>query len=158
MRRTPDKLWHDAVHEAGYAVIARALGLTSCYTNLAPDYPDQRWGESLIFDVLQCCGWNRRHPERNGNDTAFWDGTTIASMAGAEAEREIIGTCLGRDERGAQSSDLIRNDLEHPDGRAHRTERMRRFAQQLVKKHRAAILRFAEQLVAVDELDELLAR
>ena len=100
MRRTPDKLWRDAVHEAGQAVIARALG--------------------------------------NGNDTAFWDGAVIARMAGAEAEREIIGTCLGRYERCAQSSDLIGNDLGHQDGRGHSTD--------------------AEQLVASDELDELLAR
>ena len=158
MRRTPDKLWHDAVHEAGHAVISRALGLTSGYANLAPDASDQRSGEALIFDALQCCRWNSRHPERNGNDTAFWDGTIIASMAGAEAEREIIGTCLGRCEHGTRSSDPISNDLGYEDDGAGRTARMRRFAQQLVKKHRAAILRFAEQLVAVDELDELLAR
>ena len=155
MRRAPDRLWHDAVHEAGHAVIARTLGLTSGYTNLFPGCAEHMSGHPFIHDALQSWSWNCRHPERNGNDDAFWRGMIIARMAGAEAEREIIGSCLGRCGDDSRSSDLIRDGLgnEQPEDAA----RMRRFARHLVKRHREAILRFADQLVAAVELDELVA-
>ena len=155
MRCNPDRVWHDAVHEAGHAVIARALGLTSGYTNLSPGCGEQISGDAFIHDALQSWSWNCRHPERNGNDGAFWRGTIIARMAGAEAEREIIGSCLGRCGDDRRLPGLIRDGLgyEQPEGAV----RMRRFARQLVKRHREAILRFADQLVAAAELDELVA-
>jgi hypothetical protein len=47
---------------------------------------------------LQAFEWNRLHPERNGDDRAFWRGRIIVTMAGAEAEREIIGSWADGDD------------------------------------------------------------
>jgi hypothetical protein len=77
-------------------------------------------------------------------------------MAGAEAEREIIGRCFG--EHDSRSRDLVVDYLDYSDVCPERAERMRRFTRQLVKRHRDAILSFAEQLMAAAELDELVER
>jgi hypothetical protein len=79
-------------------------------------------------------------------------------MAGPEAEREIIGRRAGGEAGDQGQRHPISNDLDDSDHWPERSARMRRFARQLVKRHRAAILDFAEQLVAAHELDELLAR
>lgn len=146
-----DRLWHDAVHDAARIAISRALGLPSVYANLTSEYEERSAGHAFIFDALQSSEWNRLHPERNGGDRAFWRGRTISDMAGAEAEREIIG--WSADEHGRAQCGFGYSN-QRPDGSA----RMRRFARQLVKRHRTTILRFADQLIAADELGELLAR
>jgi hypothetical protein len=156
MRLTPDKLWHDAVHEAGHAVIARALGLTTGYANFLPDC-EETSADALIFDALLALRWNRLHPERKGDDAEFWHGKIIARLAGAEAEREIIGSSLGEDDDDHRQY-KFGDDLTYSDEGPEHGVRMRHFARQLVKRHRNAILRFAEQLVAAAELDELVAR
>jgi len=158
MTRTPDKLWHDAVHEAGHAVIARVLGVNSGYANLVPDYEEQTPSHAFIFDALQAWEWNRLHPRRSGDDRPFWRGRVIATMAGVEAEREIIGWCAGDAEHDCRRCDPMGDNPAYSNGPPELSARMRRFARQLVKRHRNAILSFAEQLIAADELDELLAR
>ena len=151
MTRNPDKFWHDAVHEAGHAVIARALGVSSGYANLSDDRSEQRSGEAFILEAMLALEWNRR-----GMGGAFRRGSIIASMAGTEAERQIIGSSLRRYHQDGRSSEL---DFDVPGCEDdQRAERLRRFARQLVKRHRNAILSFAEQLVAAADLDELLAR
>jgi hypothetical protein len=157
MTPVADRLWHDAVHEAGRAVVSRALGLTSGYANLVPDYEEPSPGTAFIFDALQASEWNRLHPERHGNDGAFWRGRIIATMAGAEAELEIIGICAGSGGHEREQCDSTGEDLGYSGDWPQRAVRMRRFARQLVKRHRGTILRFAEQLIAADELDEFLA-
>ena len=90
-------------------------------------------------------------PEQEGaDDRALWRGRIIANLAGTEAEREIIGWCA--------EDDRPECDFRYSDERPERIVRMRRFARQLVKRHRETILRFADQLIAADELGELLAR
>src|SRR5689334_16979001 len=87
LRHTPDKLWHDAVHEAGHAVIARILGVTPGYANLSSDC-DEVSAADFILDAMQAFEWNQVHAERHAADGAFWRRKIIARMAGAEAERE----------------------------------------------------------------------
>jgi hypothetical protein len=154
LRHTPDKLWHDAVHEAGHAVIARILGVTSAYANLSSNC-DEVSAADFILDAMQAFEWNQVHAERHAADGAFWRRKIIARIAGAEAEREIIGVCLGDDEHHRLSCEL---ELGHAHVQSERTVRMHSLARQLVKRHRAAILSFAEQLVAAADLDELLTR
>lgn len=72
-------------------------------------------------------------------------------MAGDEAEREIIGWA-------ADESDRPQCGIGYSDDRPEGSARLRRFARQLVKRHRSTILSFANQLIAADELAELLAR
>jgi len=71
---TPDRRWHDAVHEAGRLAIGRTLGLGSGYGDLGPE-------------------------QEGVDDRGFWRARMIADMAGAEAEREMIGWCIDEDHR-----------------------------------------------------------
>ena len=121
-----DRLWHEAVHDAGRIAITRALELPFAHSD-------------LIFQ------------QAGGDDRKFCRARIIADMAGAEAERELFGWCADEDHRQ-------QNYFPYSDDRPERFIRMRRFARQLVRRHRATILRLADQLIAADELGELLAR
>jgi len=146
--RAPDRLYHDAVHEAGRVAISRVLGLPSAY--VMPEHQEQTTGHAFIFDALQA-EWNCLHPERNGDDRAFRRRRIIAEMAGAEAEREIIGSC-------AEEHDHPQWVFGYSDDRPVLSARMHVFARRLVKRHRDTILRLADQLVVANEICELLAR
>lgn len=122
--------------------------------------PDRRWHDAIHEAARIAIGRRLGLPfgyaepayEQEGVDNrALWRGRIIANMAGTEAEREIIGWCA-EDDRGAEC------DSRYSDEGPERIARMRRLARQLVKRHRATILRFADQLIAADELGELLAR
>ncbi len=156
MPPTPDKLWHAAVHAAGHAVVARVLGLSAGHASLVPDFEEETAGVDYMLDALQAWEWSHLHPHQK--QRAFWDGKIIALMAGSEAECEIIGSCAGGDAHDRRQCDLIAGDLEYRDDWPRRAARLRRFSRQLVKRHRSAVLSFANQLIAADELDELLAR
>jgi hypothetical protein len=156
MERIPDKLWHAAVHAAGHAVVARVLGLSGGRPSLVPDFEEETAGVDYMLDVLQAWEWSHLHPNRN--QRAFWHGKIIAHMAGSEAECEIIGSCAGGDKHDRRRCDLIAGDLKYSDDWPKRAVRLRRFARQLAKRHRSAVVSFANQLIAADELDELLAR
>lgn len=126
LTRDLDRLWHDAVHDAGRIAIARALGLPFAYSD-------------LIFQ------------QAGGDDRKFCHARIIADMAGAEAERDLFGWSADEDH-------CPECDFPYSDDRPEHFIRMRRFARQLVRRHRATILRLADQLVAADELGELLSR
>ena len=121
--------------------------------------PDRRWHDA-IHEAARIAigrrlglpfGYAELAPEREGaDDRALWRGMIIANMAGTEAEREIIG-CFAEEDR-------LEGDFRFSDDGPERLARMRRFARQLVKRHRATIQRIADQLRAADELGELLAR
>jgi len=153
MTGDPDRHWHDAVHAAGRAVIARVLGIPDC-ANLFLDADVPTVGKAFIVDALQASEWTDHHSQRKVDHGAFWSAKIIAFLAGAEAEIQIIGPRAGSEERRCDVSGTKLAYAGDPPGP---TTRMRRFARQLVKRHRTAILSFAEQLVAAEELDELLA-
>lgn len=154
---TNQKLRHAAVHEAGGAVVARMLGLTCGRATLVPDYEEPA-EVAYFFEAVHAFEWRHHHSHRYRDDRAFWHGKIIATMAGAEAEREILGSCLEGNGHGRQQWDLVGDNLGYSDDWSKRAARLRRFARQLVKRHRSAILHFAKQLIAADQLDDLLAR
>ena len=149
--RAPDRLYHDAIHEAGRVTISRVLGLPSGYAIPVPEHEEQTAGHAFVVNTLLASEWNRLHPDRDGDDRAFWRRMIIADMAGAEAEREIIGSC-------AEEHDDPQWVCGYSNDRPVRSARSRRLARRLVKRHRDTILSFADQLIAADELGELLAR
>jgi hypothetical protein len=147
----PDRLYHDAVHEAARIAIGRVLGLPSGYAVPVPEYESPTSSHRFAFNAVQASEWNRLHPGRNGDDRAFWRRTIIMDMACAEAEREIIGS-------SAHEQADPHCIFGHSDDQPVRSARMHQLARRLVKRHRDAILRLADQLIAADELGELLAR
>jgi hypothetical protein len=78
-------------------------------------------------------------------------------MAGAEAEREIIGSC-GSDALATWECDCMRSNAADSNVSPRRAADLRGVARQLVKKHRNRIFDIADQLIALYEMDELLAR
>jgi hypothetical protein len=68
----------------------------------------------------------------------------------------IIGSCGSTDAYDERKYD--QNSVCYFDDSQLSATRLREFARQLVNEHRARILSFAEQLVALDELGELVAR
>jgi len=151
LTRAPDRLWHDAVHEAGRIAISRVLGLPSVQFTTARDHGGQTAVHVFTSDVWRGPEWiSRLQPERNKDDRAFWRGRIIVDIAGAEAEREIIG-------RYVDGHGYLERGFGYSDDGAEPLAGTRRFARQLVKRHRATILQFADQLMAAHELEELMA-
>ena len=75
-----------AVHEAGHAVIGRALGVTCHDVSIVPDRPSEDLGYSVMDDPR--FSWERGDGPKRPLAEAF----CIALYAGAEAERLILGT------------------------------------------------------------------
>jgi hypothetical protein len=75
----------------------------------------------------------------------------ICYMAGAEAEREILGCCHGGDDDDKKQIELMA-DIEFGNtcskAWARRERRLRRLTARLVRTHKADILRVAEALTA----------
>ena len=163
MDRTKAERWRTAIHEAGHAVIGRALGLRCGLATIVPNEAEGEAGHAindsqwLTLEAWEKLGLARevRHAVR---------GRIMAFMAGAEAEIVFFGNCAGGDsddrvkiEEMAESSDsyLSREDWECLE------PRMRRQVHRLVKNHRARIERVASALMEREtlpsaEIDRLL--
>lgn len=81
-----------AVHEAGHAIVAIALGLGTV--------------ESITIDATRGTTHIRRDPMRDQDEQYFLDELTM-TMAGRAAEAEILGSV------GAGSGGLSASDLDH---------------------------------------------
>jgi ATP-dependent Zn protease len=157
-----DDLLHTAVHEAGHAVIGRVLGMACGPATIVPD--DDSEGHSITFDpwvTYEC--WEERGKSRGDDMHSIYIGRILTLMAGAEAERELLGTCNGGDgsdldqiERAAVSSDGFSS---HDEWKRYEP-RMRRQVRRLVRKYRAKIEPVAQALIereilSSEEVDQL---
>ena len=94
-----------AYHEAGHAVIARVLDLTCGSATIIPNESDGEAGHSICADPWRTVwDWDQRvfaqvehgiMPLKYRGVRAALRGRIIAHMAGAEAERELLGRCRG---------------------------------------------------------------
>src|SRR5262245_52229508 len=83
---------HTAVHEAGHAVIGRVLGMDCGPVTIVPD--DDSAGHSVTFDPwVTYERWEERGKSRGDDMHSIYIGRILTLMAGAEAERELLGTC-----------------------------------------------------------------
>jgi hypothetical protein len=144
--RTPEIV---AIHEAGHAVIAGILGLVC-------------GGASIVGDNQGTAGisysdWiddeNRKRPKRHGRDA-----DVMVSMAGSEAEVEILGKCCGGD---LSDRTKVIEQLSGDSNPCRTDARLRRMTRMLCKRHRASIELIAKALVEANnmsgrQIDELL--
>ena len=140
---------HTAVHEAGHAVIGRALTMTCGWATIAAD--DDSAGHSITADPnLILFEWDRRGKWRgtaDGGMRSVFVGRILTFMAGAEAEAEILGSSQGGDADDRYQIALMLCEIE-PEARHEATEgRLRRAARGLVRRHRADIERVADALM-----------
>jgi hypothetical protein len=150
MPQRSENLWQAAVREAGHAIIAGVLGVSCGEATLVPDSEREPAGAAHLCESLEGPGRGRIPTQHDCADQTFLDDNIIVAMAGAEAEREIIGSYA--------SNGLLRDSLGYSDLSPIRATQLRRVARQLVKKHRTRIRSFAQQLIALNELDEFLSR
>lgn len=155
---------HTAIHEAGHAVIGRALTMLCGGATIRVDEEAGEAGHAITEDPFQImAAWEEREKWREFG--SVWTGRILTFMAGAEAEREILGGCQGED--GETDGDdryqiaLMFHDSADEAEHVRLEARLRRFARQLVRRHRADIERVAAALeeretLTGEEIDALL--
>jgi hypothetical protein len=148
-----------AIHEAGHAVIGRVLDMVCGAVSIEPD--DDSAGHSICADPWVTFGdWDRRGKYRDFRTVIR--GRMMTFMAGAEAEREIIGRFRGGDGDDQDQIALMVEGAgfdEQDLGR--RDRRLRQATRHLVRRHRATIDRVAAALIRqgrleADQVDALL--
>jgi phage baseplate assembly protein W len=155
-----------AYHEAGHAVIGRVLTLMCGEATIKPDYRSRAAGFSICQDPYACLyEWEKRGKVRDIE--AVWHARIIWSMAGAEAQRELLGDPNPRgDDDDRRQIGLMMEEVVDPDNEKawEKTEaRLRAMTRMLVRRHRARIERVAKALLAkttlsAEELDKLVGR
>lgn len=152
-----------SIHEAAHAVIGRALGMTCGGATIAADETTGEAGFSICADPLEIAGhWDQEGRYRDLS--LIFRGRILSYMAGAEAERVILGACHGGDGDDRRQIEMMAesDDCDFDEVRwAWREPRMRAMAGRLVTHHRAAIERLASALEARetmsgDEIDAVI--
>ncbi len=151
-----------AIHEAGHAVIGRALGLTCGSATIVPNEAEGEAGHHIVArpDRIQY-DWDKRGKYRE-SDSVFI-GRILTFMAGAEAETELVGRCAGGDGDDRREIEWMADSIGLSDEQWERYEpRMRRHTRRLVRKHRSKIERVAGTLeergtLQAQEIDLLMA-
>ena len=148
---TRARIRRTAIHEAGHAVIGRALGLPCRHATIEPDYDEGSAGHGIIHspDEIQRLWWKFEDVAHRTEAAAF-RARILAYMAGCEAEK----VCLGRRGRvGGDADDRRQIDLmfdillpRHADT-MRIAQRMRATTRHLVRRHRTTIERVAALLL-----------
>jgi ATP-dependent Zn protease len=153
-----------AYHEAGHAVVGRVLTLVCGEATIKRDYKSRTAGVSICPDPYACLyEWERRGKVRDSQN-AVWIARTIAFMAGAEAQVELLGTPRSRigDADDRYQIALMLEEIA-PANWDRYEARLRAMTRRLVRRHKARIERVAKALLAkttlsAEELDKLVGR
>ncbi|MFJ7441309.1 hypothetical protein ACIQW5_27105 [Methylorubrum thiocyanatum] len=147
--------YHTAIHEAGHAVVGRVLTMACGGATILANEAEGEAGHSITSDPMVILGeWDRRGKWR-GTDmglASVYRGRIIAVMAGAEAEAEILGECSGGDGDDRYQVALMLYEIAGEEAHERIEIRLRRFAQQLARKHRTDIERVAAALMERETL------
>ena len=139
-----------AVHEAGHAIVGRALGLSCGKVTIEPeDMWRVVWSasgqlEQVRDGVLEAHAeiWRRWYPERDASRQELDHAYVTMSLAGAEAERVIFGNI----EPDCNAGDLRITNRVIGDNPA-LLAKLRKKARSLVRKNRSDIERVAKSLL-----------
>src|SRR5947209_971285 len=97
-RRTPEEIWATAIHEAGHAVIARAVGFPCGKTTIRARGGDAS-GYTIIKDPYVALDvWWRAYGKFHRSERSAMHARLLTYMAGRAAEEEILGHCTGGDD------------------------------------------------------------
>lgn len=158
---------HIAIHEAGHAVIGRALGLVCGEVTIVPNFEEREAGYSIVSEPDETTdAWEIQGRFRDNRTVLV--ARLLHAMAGAEAEIEILGRCEGGVGADRREVDRILNDIGYPettgDAQADMEryeQRFRRHCRRLVRHHRDRIETVASMLlerrtIPGDELDDMI--
>lgn len=150
---TGNNLNHLAIHEAGHAVVGRMLGMVCGQVTIVADHDST--GHSITLDPWDTVS----HWESEGRfrvaRTAFLGGI-LTLMAGAEAEKVILGHCEGGD--GNDQREIARTfgsvDFWIPEktgdefkDHAAYEQRLRNHCRATIRRHRSRIEMVAQLLL-----------
>jgi ATP-dependent Zn protease len=175
MKRTQKQLKLTAYHEAGHAVIGRVLTLICGGSTIKLDLENLSAGCSITHEAWEAeTEWDKRGKcSRRCFGGAAWRARIITFMAGAEAERVLLGSSGDGDGDTNDRYQILRmaEQLMMDALRSRKKEidwtklelRLRAFTRMLVRRHRARIERVAAALLerktlSAEELDKLVGR
>jgi hypothetical protein len=147
--------WHTAIHEAGHAVIARVLRLRCGEVTIEPNEDEGYAGYSHIGDPWGTVDdWERAGRYRDHDVEQAYRGYILSTMAGEEAEIEILGSAQTGTESDRRWIEIAAAGEAFSHDEWPRYEpRMRRQTRRLVRKHRDPIRRVALALLKHRRLD-----
>ena len=145
-------LYRTAIHEAGHAVIGRAVTMACGGASIVPDDSlgrDGSAGHAVVASVdASWRAWEER--EKFRLYTSAVRGRIITVQSGREAEAEILGPSLAwdDDDDDHRVAEALAEDLSiRPEDEPAALARLRRAARQLVRRHRADIETIAGMLM-----------
>jgi ATP-dependent Zn protease len=139
--------WKVAIHEAAHAVIARVLTLSAGHVTIRPNYRDRSRGVSITHEPYACLSaWEQRGKVRD-SDNAVYVARIISTMAGAEAETELLGLQAVGDGHDRDQIEQMAEELTSKRSWSELEPRLRRMTRMLVRRHRSRIERVAEALL-----------
>lgn len=146
---------HIAVHEAGHAVIGRALGMECGLVTIEPD--SNSAGHSITLDPLHTLE-RREHIGRFREERSVLVGYIVSLMAGAESEGILLGHCQGGDGEDRRWLDFALDSLQRPGtetqaGLTKFEQRLRRSCRRLVRHHKNNIQTVADMLLERKTID-----
>jgi len=153
-----------AYHEAGHAVIGRVLTLPCGGANIKRNYAEMTAGYSITPDPYACeWEWEKRGKVR-GNK-AIWHARIITLMAGAEAEKILLGQApemIGDGDDRHWIGLMLEEVASAPNWERYEA-RLRAITGMLVRRHRLLIRRVAKALLAkrvlsANQIDALTGR
>jgi hypothetical protein len=144
--------WKVAIHEAAHAVIARVLTLSAGHVTIKPNYRDRSRGVSITHEPFACLSaWEQRGKVRD-SDNAVYLARIISTMAGAEAEAELLGLQPIGDGHDREQIEQMAEELTNKRSWSELEPRLRKMTRMLVWRHRARIECVAEALLAKTKL------
>lgn len=152
---------HTAIHEAGHAVIGRAVALPCGGATIVPNGDLGSYGAATVGSADDAWHqWQLREKFRDYLSAVR--ARIITVQAGHEAEAEILGLAIGNDDDDREVAAACAEDLGVPVEREDAVvDRLRRAARQFVRRHRTDIERVAAALeerstLTGEEIDALL--
>ncbi|WP_411904178.1 ATP-dependent metallopeptidase FtsH/Yme1/Tma family protein [Methylorubrum thiocyanatum] len=144
--------YHTAIHEAGHAVIGRKVTMVCGGATIKADDDLDAAGHAIVADAdTTWRAWEMR--EKFRDLTSVMRGRIITIQAGHEAEAEILGEPLTGDDDDRECAEAMVEDAGFPEDQdAVVLARLRRFARQLARRHRADIERVAAALMERETL------
>ena len=153
--------WATAVHESGHAVIGRVLRLPCGMATIVPNEDEQTAGVSITHDQWATADhWEGIGIFHRDMDVAY-RARIMTFMAGAEAEKALLGSCYGGDDDDQHQVALMAEEwVRHAEDWQRWHDRLRRQTARLVRRHRDTIECMAKalmerQTLTPDEIDAL---
>jgi hypothetical protein len=150
--RTRKQLKQTACHEAGHAVIGRVLTLPCGRATIRPNYAEAEAGHAITPEPYACLHeWRKRGHVRDSRD-AHLHARIMTYMAGAEAEKLLLGTNSIGDVDDRKQIELMADELHRDTNWSRLEPRLRAMTRMLVRRHKAHIERVAKALLAKTSL------